>query len=69
MGLNVLGGELEPCGLDPITGFYRDGCCTVGAEDVGVHAVCAEMTETFLAYSIGPATICRRPGPSTGSRA
>jgi uncharacterized protein (DUF2237 family) len=53
VGLNVLGGELEPCGLDPVTGFYRDGCCNVGSDDIGIHAVCAEMTEVFLAFSIG----------------
>lgn len=46
---NVLGGELEPCGTDPVTGFQRDGTCTVGPHDVGLHAVCAVMTEEFLA--------------------
>jgi uncharacterized protein (DUF2237 family) len=48
--LNVLGGSLEPCGTDPMTGFYRDGSCRCGAEDVGRHAVCAVMTEEFLAH-------------------
>ena len=48
--LNVLGGPLEPCGTDPMTGFYRDGSCRCGAEDVGRHAVCAVMTEEFLAH-------------------
>lgn len=48
--LNVLGGELEPCGSDPVTGFYRDGCCTSGPEDVGSHTVCAVMTAEFLAH-------------------
>ncbi|GAA1139971.1 DUF2237 domain-containing protein [Nocardioides aquiterrae] len=48
--LNVLGGPLEPCGTDPVTGFYRDGSCRSGAEDVGRHAVCAVMTEEFLAH-------------------
>ena len=47
---NVLGGELEPCSTDPMTGFHRDGTCTVGAHDVGLHAVCAVMTEEFLAH-------------------
>ncbi len=47
---NVLGGELEECGTDPVTGFYRDGCCTSGPEDVGSHTVCAVMTEPFLAH-------------------
>lgn len=48
---NVLGGELETCSLDPQTGFYRDGCCNTGFEDEGMHLVCAEMTESFLAFS------------------
>ena len=47
---NVLGGELEPCGTDPVTGFRRDGTCTCGPEDVGLHAVCAVMTVEFLAH-------------------
>lgn len=45
---NVLGGDLEPCGTDPLTGFYRDGNCSCGADDVGLHAVCAVMTSEFL---------------------
>ncbi len=48
---NVLGGELQPCGLDPLTGFYRDGCCNTSAEDFGRHTVCAVMTEPFLVFS------------------
>ncbi|HET8700461.1 MAG TPA: DUF2237 domain-containing protein [Nitrococcus sp.] len=48
---NVLGSELEPCCLDPMTGFYRDGSCRVGPEDLGVHAVCVQVTEAFLAFS------------------
>jgi uncharacterized protein (DUF2237 family) len=47
---NVLGGELEPCGNDPVTGFYRDGSCSCGPEDVGRHTVCAVMTSEFLAH-------------------
>lgn len=47
---NVLGGDLEPCGTDPVTGFYRDGSCSCGPEDVGLHAVCAVMTTEFLAH-------------------
>jgi len=52
---NVLGGELEPCGNDPVTGFYRDGCCTAGPEDVGSHTICAVVTTEFLEHqrSIG----------------
>jgi uncharacterized protein len=49
-GRNVMGGELEPCGTDPVTGFYRDGTCTCGPEDVGLHAVCAVMTAEFLEH-------------------
>jgi uncharacterized protein len=47
---NVLGGELEPCGTDPMTGFYRDGNCSCAAEDFGLHAVCAVMTAEFLQH-------------------
>jgi uncharacterized protein (DUF2237 family) len=48
---NVEGGELEPCSTDPLTGFYRDGCCNTGAEDLGVHTVCARVTAAFLEFS------------------
>ena len=48
---NVLGTELETCSLDPLTGFYRDGCCNTGAEDLGLHTVCVEVTTEFLAFS------------------
>lgn len=51
MAKNVLGGELEPCSRDPLTGFYRDGCCNTGADDLGVHTVCAVVTDEFLAFS------------------
>ncbi len=47
---NVLGAELEPCGTDPLTGFYRDGCCSTGAEDLGSHTVCAVVSAEFLAH-------------------
>ena len=49
---NVLGGPLEPCGLDPVTGFFRDGCCSTGPEDVGSHTVCAVMTREFLEHQL-----------------
>jgi uncharacterized protein (DUF2237 family) len=45
---NVLGEPLEPCGRRPVTGFFRDGCCRTGAEDLGSHTVCAVMTREFL---------------------
>ena len=52
---NVLGGDLEPCGTDPLTGFYRDGCCSTGPQDVGSHTSCAVVTAQFLDHqrSIG----------------
>jgi uncharacterized protein (DUF2237 family) len=52
---NVLGGDLEPCGTDPLTGFYRDGCCATGPEDLGSHTICAVVTAEFLEHqrSIG----------------
>jgi uncharacterized protein (DUF2237 family) len=72
---NVLGGELEPCGNDPVTGFYRDGCCRSGAEDVGSHTICAVVTAEFLEHqrSIGndlstPVPQFRFPGLVPGDR-
>ena len=59
----MLGEALEPCGTDPMTGFRRDGTCTVGAEDVGVHGVCAVMTSEFLEHqrSVGNDLVTPRP--------
>ncbi len=51
MAKNVLGGDLESCSTEPMTGFYRDGCCNTGASDEGMHTVCVEVTEDFLRYS------------------
>lgn len=48
---NVLGGELQPCCYNPRTGFYRDGFCHTGPEDIGQHTVCVQVTEAFLAFS------------------
>lgn len=48
---NVLGGLLEACGFEPVTGFFRDGCCNTSPADVGSHTVCAVMTDDFLAFS------------------
>jgi uncharacterized protein len=45
---NVLGGLLDPCGIDPVTGFYRDGTCRSGPEDLGSHTICAVVTAEFL---------------------
>ncbi len=52
---NVLGGRLEDCSEDPLTGFYRDGCCRTGPEDLGSHTICAVVTAEFLEHqqSIG----------------
>jgi uncharacterized protein (DUF2237 family) len=47
---NVLGGPLEPCGTEPMTGFYRDGCCSTGPEDMGSHTICAVVTSEFLEH-------------------
>ncbi|MGY6536352.1 MAG: DUF2237 family protein [Pararhodobacter sp.] len=49
--MNVLGGVLETCSTDPMTGFFRNGCCDTGPEDRGLHTVCAQMTAEFLALS------------------
>jgi len=51
MAKNVLGGDLELCGREPITGFYRDGCCHTGPDDYGLHVVCAVATREFLEFS------------------
>lgn len=66
MALNVLGEPLMPCALEPLTGFYRDGCCNTGREDVGRHVVCAEMTEEFLAFSAARGNDLSTPMPMFG---
>lgn len=60
---NVLGGELEECGTDPVTGFYRDGCCSTGPEDLGSHTVCTVVTQEFLTHqlSVGNDLVTPRP--------
>ncbi|HEX5561403.1 MAG TPA: DUF2237 domain-containing protein [Nocardioidaceae bacterium] len=60
---NVVGGPLQPCGDDPVTGFYRDGYCSCGQEDLGLHAVCAVMSAEFLAHqrSVGNDLSTPRP--------
>ena len=63
------GEELEPCGGDPVTGFYRDGCCNTGPEDVGSHTICAVVTEEFLAISGESVTTCSPPCPASASPA
>jgi uncharacterized protein len=64
--LNVHGDPLEPCGTDPVTGFYRDGCCTGGPEDVGSHSVCAVMTREFLDHQRGVGNDLITPRPEFG---
>ena len=61
---NVLGGELKPCSIDPVTGFYRNGCCETGPHDLGLHTVCAVMTEDFLAYSQSVGNDLSTPQPA-----
>ncbi len=63
MAKNVLGGELAPCSMDPITGFLRDGCCNTGPGDFGLHLVCAVMTENFLAFSKAQGNDLSTPRP------
>src|SRR6476659_3617951 len=66
MARNVLGTELVPCNLDPVTGFYRNGCCDTGAEDVGVHAICVVMTAEFLEFSKAAGNDLSTPMPQYG---
>jgi len=63
---NVLGGELESCSTDPMTGFLRDGTCTVGPQDAGLHAICAVMTEEFLAHQRAVGNDLSTPRPEWG---
>jgi uncharacterized protein (DUF2237 family) len=72
---NVLGGELEVCGTEPLTGFFRDGCCSTGPQDLGSHTICAVVTAEFLEHqqSIGndlstPMPEYRFPGLVPGDR-
>jgi uncharacterized protein (DUF2237 family) len=63
---NVLGGELESCSTEPMTGFFRNGCCETGPHDVGMHTVCAVMTADFLAFSKGAGNDLSTPRPEMG---
>ncbi|MDQ4008162.1 MAG: DUF2237 domain-containing protein [Actinomycetota bacterium] len=63
---NVLGGPLEPCGTDPVTGFYRDGCCHTGPEDLGNHTVCAVVSAEFLAHQKDVGNDLSTPRPEFG---
>jgi len=64
--LNVLNERLVTCGTDPVTGFWRDGCCNTGPEDRGVHTVCAVMTAEFLVFSKAAGNDLSTPRPEFG---
>ena len=64
--LNVKGGALAPCSDEPLTGFYRNGCCDTGPDDMGMHTVCAVMTEAFLVYSKLAGNDLSTPRPEVG---
>lgn len=63
---NVFGEPIESCSDDPLTGFYRDGCCNTGAEDLGSHTVCVEVTAEFLAFSKTRGNDLSTPRPEFG---
>ncbi len=65
-GRNVLGQPLASCCQSPLTGFYRDGICRTGPDDSGLHIVCAEMTEEFLAFSVAQGNDLVTPRPEFG---
>ena len=64
--INVLGGELESCSTDPMTGFFRDGCCNTNVLDTGSHTVCAYMTKEFLSFSKSKGNDLTTPRPEFG---
>ncbi len=63
---NVVGGTLLECSADPLTGFFRDGCCATGPEDAGSHTVCAIVTTEFLEFSAGVGNDLSTPQPQWG---
>jgi hypothetical protein len=63
---NVLGTDLQPCGRQPLTGFYRDGCCNTGVDDMGLHLVCTQVTAEFLAFSKQVGNDLSTPAPQYG---
>lgn len=72
---NVLGTPLVPCSYDPLTGYYRDGCCNTDAQDAGSHVICARVTQAFLEFSLArgndlfmPRPEHRFPGLKAGDR-
>jgi uncharacterized protein (DUF2237 family) len=64
--VNVVGGQLLPCSTDPLTGFYRNGCCSTGAEDLGSHTVCVLLTAEFLDFSKSVGNDLSTPRPDWG---
>jgi uncharacterized protein (DUF2237 family) len=64
--LNVLGGPLQTCSTDPMTGFLRDGCCNTNDQDIGSHTVCIQITEQFLQYSRFAGNDLSTPMPEYG---
>ena len=63
---NVFGGSLEICSIKPVTGFFRNGCCDTGPEDIGSHTVCVVMTDEFLAFSKAKGNDLSTPLPDYG---
>jgi uncharacterized protein len=63
---NVMGGVLEACGTEPLTGFYRDGCCTTGPEDLGSHTVCTVVSAEFLGFQQQVGNDLSTPRPEYG---
>ena len=63
---NILGSDLQDCSTDPMTGFYRDGCCNTGPGDSGTHTVCAIMSDEFLEYSLNKGNDLITPKPEFG---
>ena len=60
----MLGGELELCSSDPMTGFFRDGCCNTGSADAGLHVVCAQVSAEFLKFSRSRGNDLSTPNPA-----
>lgn len=64
--MNVLGGTLETCGTEPMTGWYRDGCCNTATADAGSHTICAVVSQDFLAHQASIGNDLTRPAPQYG---
>jgi len=66
MSVNVLGGPLQACSYDPLTGWFRDGCCRTDDADAGTHVVCARVTDEFLRFSLAAGNDLITPRPQWG---